>query len=259
MVFVADVCRLMRELAPEDTCESWDNVGLLIGSESSPVSKVLVALDFDKDVLDEALRMGAELVITHHPVIFRPMKNIRSDRCTSSAVFAAIRSGVSVYSAHTNLDNAHPGVNDALAAALELRDIVTDAAFPMSCKGVLSEEMDMDSFRAHVAARLGTPWVRFCGKRPDIVRSVVVLGGSGADYLTNAAQTGADVYLTGEIGYHNAQLARDMGLCVCEVGHYWSEHPLIFHLANHLQSEANALQYNIEFLCSGNVSCPYFT
>ena len=258
MAKVADVCKWMRQWAPEESCESWDNVGLLIGSAKDPIHRVLVALDLDTAVLEEAAGKGADMIVTHHPLIFHGMKQIREDQEESRLVYMAVRNGIAVYAAHTNLDAAHPGVNDALAERLGLLDVRWDPRLPMACIGRLPAPMSLPAWKAWLSEKLESPWVRFCGRTPDRVERVAVLGGSGGDVMEEAASLGVDAYVTGEIKYHDALRAQSLGLLVCETGHYWSEYPVISHIVNHLQSCANAVQYNIEFLCSETVTCPYF-
>lgn len=259
MVKVKDICQWMRELAPENMCEAWDNVGLLVGKEDTPVHRVLIALDFTEAVLQEAIENSAEMVITHHPIIFYGLKALRADLESSSLVFKAIQAGVTVYSAHTNLDAAHPGVNDALAVQLGLTHAYPCPSVPMACMGSLPNALDAAHFRVYVHKKLSSPWIRFCGKPPQSIQKVMVLGGAGGEYLEEASVSGADVYLTGEVKYHDALRASGFDLFVCEIGHFWSEYPIVLATKEHLQSLANAVKYKVEFLCSETVTCPYFS
>ena len=120
---VGAILELLNAIAPLELAEEWDNVGLLAGRMDAPVDAVLCALDLNRRVLDEAVEQGAQLIVTHHPILFRGRKNLREDDAEGRLLCALVRSGVAMIAMHTNYDNARPGVNDALAAALNLRDV----------------------------------------------------------------------------------------------------------------------------------------
>lgn len=238
---VGQVLALVDGIAPFELAEPWDNVGLLAGSPDAPVEKVLCALDLRMEVLGEAQRAGAQLIVTHHPILFRGRKNLCETDGEGRLLCALVRSGIAMIAAHTNYDNASPGVNDALAAALGLEQVeVLEGGMRVG----MPKQTDFGSLCDFAAATLHAP-VRRYGDPERRVRRVAVLGGAGEDYARIALDAGADAYLTGEMAYHKALDAVDNGLCVIEAGHAATEHPAIARLSTALQIAADAVQYDI--------------
>ena len=238
---VAQMLALVDQLAPFELAEEWDNVGLLAGSPDAKVDTVLCALDLNMDVLNEAIARGAQLIVTHHPILFRGRKNLNETDGEGRLLCALVRSGIAMIAAHTNFDNARPGVNDALAAALGLRDV---RALEGGMRVGTPSQVDFGTFADHAEAVLHGP-VRRYGEATRPIRRVAVLGGAGEDYARIAIEGGADVYLTGEMAYHKALDAVDNGLMIMEAGHAATENPAISALRRGLQIAADAVQYNI--------------
>ena len=245
-VMVAEVYALLDQIAPIAGAEEWDNPGLLAGSPDKPVDTVLFALDLTEKVVEEAVRAGAQLIVTHHPILFRGRKNLLETDGEGRLLCALVRSGLSLIAMHTNYDNAHPGVNDALAGTLGLRDIE-----PMEhgmCAG-MTDACRFSEFVDMAERALGGP-IRRYGDPDRLIRRVAVLGGAGEDFWPEAKACGADAYLTGEMAYHKALDAVADGLCVMEAGHAATEAPGILALADGLQNAADAVQYNLRVLKS---------
>lgn len=238
---VAQMLALVNQIAPFELAEEWDNVGLLAGDPDSRVDTVLCALDMSPDVLDEAIRRGAQLIVTHHPILFRGRKNLAETDAEGRLLCALVRSQIAMIAAHTNFDNAVPGVNDALAEALGLSEV---QALESGMRVGVPAQATLAEFAGHAEAVLGGP-VRRYGDPERPIRRVAVLGGAGEDYAKLAMETGADAYLTGEMAYHKALDAVDNGLCILEAGHAATEHPAISALSRGLQIAANAVQYDI--------------
>lgn len=245
-VTVGQIVDLLNTIAPFDLAEEWDNVGLLVGDRSDRVENVLCALDFCEEVLEEALHSDVQMIITHHPILFRGRRNLNGDDPEGKLLLRLARSGIALAAAHTNYDNVHPGVNDALAQTLHLQEI-TSLQNGM-CLGSI-EPTHLDAFCAEVEKMLGGV-VRMYGESKRVVRKVAVLGGAGEDFIANAIEAQADVYITGEVGYHKALSAVENGLCVLEAGHAATENPAILMLVGALQNAANDVQYNVRVLCS---------
>lgn len=243
---VEQVLALVDGIAPFELAEEWDNVGLLAGRPDAPVHTVLCALDLRMAVLEEAVRAGAQLIVTHHPILFRGRKNLVETDAEGRLLCALVRSNIAMIAAHTNFDNASPGVNDALAAALELGKIdILDSGMRIGTP----KQTDFGTFSAFAGRALRAP-VRCYGDPGRRIERVAVLGGAGEDYACIARLAGADVYLTGEMAYHKALDAVDNGLCVIEAGHAATEYPAISELADALQNAADAVQYDIRVLQS---------
>ena len=245
-VTVGQILELLEKIAPVELAEEWDNVGLLVGSCDAKVDCVLCALDLNRSVLEEAIENGAQMIVTHHPIMFRGRKNVREDDEEGRLICSLIRAGISLAAMHTNFDNVHPGVNDALAEKLGLRNVR-----PMEhgmCAGC-TDAMTLGAFADVVRERLGGT-VRIYGDGEKIISKVAVLGGAGEDYVPQAIACGADVFVTGEMSYHKGLDAVSEGLCVLEAGHAETENPAISMLAGGLQIASNSVQYKIRVLCS---------
>ena len=243
---VGDILRLLDGIAPLELAEEWDNVGLLAGQIDQPVDTVLFALDLNRQVLEEAAGKGAQLIVTHHPILFRGRKNLREDDAEGRLLCGLVRARLAMIAMHTNYDNACPGVNDALASALGLRDVqVLENGMRLGKIG----KTNFGLFADTAEKKLGGP-VRRYGDPGRFVQRIAVLGGAGEDFIPQALAAGADVYLTGETSYHRALDAADNGLCVLEAGHAATELPGILALAEALQNAADAVKYKVRVLNS---------
>lgn len=243
---VADIYALLTRIAPPELAEDWDNIGLLAGRWDRGVTTVLCALDLTGAVIEEAQSLGAELIVTHHPILFRGRKNLREDDAEGRMLCRLIRADLSLIAMHTNYDNACPGVNDALAERLELQDVeVLENGMRLG----LTDRGTLKSFAAFAEAALGGP-IRVYGDGDMPVHRIAVLGGAGEDYVREALAAGADAYLTGEMAYHKGLDALDNGLCVLEAGHAATEHPGILALSTALQKDIDDVQYKVRVLNS---------
>ena len=247
---------LLGRFVPPQLAEERDNVRLLIEPEASDITRILVALDCTLEVAQEAREVGAQLVLTHHPLFFKPVRKIsRSDPDTAPA-YALIRSGIGLYAMHTNLDCAIGGVNDALAMALGLTDIrplllpelpLGEETQGLGRIGMLKEQVPLHVFARQVGTCLDTV-VRMGGKKETPIWRVAVVGGSGGDYVKQAKAAGADVLVTGEVRHHQALEAAALGLGVVEAGHYETECVVLKPLIAGLQAALNEIQYKIDLL-----------
>jgi dinuclear metal center YbgI/SA1388 family protein len=351
MTTVGQIAAYIEELAPPAWAEEWDNVGLQVGEPSAPANRILVALELTNAVLDEAVQARADLVVVHHPPIFRPLKALRFDTPVGSRLARLVREGIALYAAHTNLDQAKGMTNDTLAAAAGLtehavierageerylklvvfvpkghEDPVLDAlaregaghignyshctfqapgtgtflplagsnpflgrqgelerAEEIRLETIIPESKARAAVRAMIAAHpyeevaydlyplanpgrerghgrigrlaqpvalsamverlkraLGLSAVRLVGDPRRPVQTVAVGAGSGSNLINLAARRGADVLITGDVGYHSAQDALDLGLAVIDVGHYYSEAGVVRPLAAYLRERLAA-------------------
>ena len=228
MTTVQELKDILFEIAPADLAEEWDNVGIMVDS-GKETDSILFALDCTDAVLDEAKQKGCGIVVTHHPFIFHGVKTISA----GTALYSAVHEDISVLSIHTNYDAAVNGVNDVLSERLELDD-VTDAG-PMGRKGYVKDgPVDLCSFCAFVKERLNILYVDVADAGQK-VHKVMVLGGSGGDFLTIAKEQGCDTLVTGEASHHDAIDARAMGINLIAAGHYATENPSIPNLCRMVQ------------------------
>ncbi len=238
---VAQVLELVNDIAPFDLAEEWDNVGLLAGRPDAAVKRVLCALDLRMEVLEEAASRDVQLIVTHHPILFRGRKNLCETDAEGRLLCALVRSGIALIAAHTNYDNASPGVNDVLAARIGLEEVQS-----MECGVRVGriKKTDFGMLCALISEKLGGP-VRRYGDPSRGIQKVAVLGGAGGDYACIAASAGAEAFVTGEMSYHKALDAVDSGLCVIEAGHAATETPAISNLRRGLQKASDAVEYGI--------------
>lgn len=242
MATVRDILALLEGIAPLETQEEWDNAGLLAGDPQARVTRVLVALDLCAEVLAEAKALGAELIVTHHPILFRARRNLREDDPEGRLLAELIRARVALIAMHTNFDNAENGVNRALCERLGMRK---SEPLESGMRVGEIEPMPLSAFREHVARSLGGA-VRAYGSPDSVVRRVAVLGGAGGSYASIALGAGADAFVTGEISYHAALDCAAAGMCALEAGHAATEHPAVGALRSGLQNAINAVEYKVE-------------
>ena len=238
---VGEIYNYINEIAPFDTALSFDNVGLLIGNRNISVSRVMLALDIIKPVCDEAKNLGANLIISHHPVIFKPLKNISFD----SVITTLIKNDISAICAHTNLDIAEKGVNFQLAEKLglsELSNLTFEENHPIGLIGYLATEMGAKSFAELVKKNLDCKGVRYTAVN-DKVKKVAVCSGSGGSFVESAYEKSADAFVVGEIKHSDILKANEMGLNIVDTGHYKSENVIIEPLKNMLSEKFQNIQF----------------
>lgn len=243
MATVADVLQYIESIAPHYMKEDWDNVGLLCGRREREVKKILVALDPFRNVIEEAIAKKCDLIVTHHPLIFRDkIMALNEDTETTRNLLTLVENGIAAINAHTNLDLAPGGVNDVLAATLGLENIEVvnpegeDAEgrpYGLLRSGTVAEQTLTD-FLFHVRSSLKCDGLRYVdGGKP--VRKVAVGGGSCADYMREALKNGCDTFVTSDIRYNQFRTAYELGLNLIDAGHFHTENPTMPVLAAKLR------------------------
>lgn len=365
---IHDLLGMLHALYPPVLAEEWDNVGLQVGDLRAEVGRVLVALDPSPATLEEAERAGAQALLTHHPLLFRPLKQIATHDETGALVFRAIRSGIAVLAAHTNLDRAADGLNDWLAQALgieqtvplqsaaapltklvvfvpagyeeavaeaifaagggkvgaydrcsfrgegigtfrpgaattpfigepgqneRVREIRLETILPSELTGRVVEKMvkahpyeevaydliplanrrsgvglgrigrlpqalPLEDFARNVRDALAVDTLRVVGDPTRLIAKVAVCGGSGAMLLADAQRQGADVLVSGDLKYHEAQSALTRGVAVLDAGHFATEQLMVGHLAKTLQQEAQRRNLALEFIAATTERDPFW-
>jgi dinuclear metal center YbgI/SA1388 family protein len=222
---VRDVIQAIEEFAPLSIQESWDNSGLCIGSPDSPASSVLLGLDCTPELVDEAIACGADMIVTHHPLIFSGLKKISPEDATGAAVIKAVKAGISVYAAHTNADKVIAGVSGAMAAKLGLADVeILDEdgeGTGLGAVGNLPEPLSAEEAVALVKERFGLKSIRASKPVEGKISRIAMCGGSGGSLIEAAMASGAQLYISGDISYHNF-FTRE-GFMIMDIGHYESE------------------------------------
>lgn len=224
---VEEIRAYLSELAPQQLAESWDNVGTLVDCGGN-ITSVLTALDITDETVNEAEMAGCQLIVSHHPVIFHPLKSV--DR--TQPAYRMIKKNISGICMHTNMDTAVGGVNDILAALFGLQGV--QKLEEMGRWGKLKMPMTVSQLAALCRDRLGAGGVRMVDLgRP--VQTLAVLGGAGGDFLAAAKAAGCDCLLTGEASHHDALDARRLGVALIAAGHFATEFPLMPVLAEKLR------------------------
>lgn len=234
MTTVQTVLDFIETLAPRELKMDWDNVGLNCGSRSTAVHKILVALDPFEHVCQEAVELGADLLVTHHPLIFRPIPMVTDDAAITRGIMNLCRHGISHICAHTNLDCAEGGVNDVLAQVLGLQNVEKIGAYGgmMRCGQV--ETQSVGAFLAHVKDKLHCPGLRYCdGGKP--VQKVAVGGGSCSDGLSDVICAGCDTFVTADVKYNGFWDAQEQGVTLIDAGHFYTENPVCAVLAQKIR------------------------
>lgn len=230
-----DLVRPIEEMAPLYEQEKWDNCGFCIGDPDGEVSKALVALDCTEDVVDEAIECGADIIITHHPLIFGGVKKISPQNMLGRIVYKAVRNNISIYSAHTNMDKAVGGVSAVMAGKLQLQECEPLTPDNFGVFGRLPESLEAEEFVGKIKDAFGVEIVR-CSALPDEkVSKVALCGGSGKSFIANAMEKGAQAYVTGDITYH--EFYAEKGFMLVDIGHYSSEYGIVDVFANILSKK----------------------
>ena len=237
---VKEIVQLLEEVIPPALQEDWDNSGLTIGFENRKVSRILTCLELDMRVVEEAISKGAELIICHHPLIFGGIKDIRDSRHMGNVIIELIRNEISVYSCHTPFDKVSGGNNDALAGLLGLKNVtdlegnkVKDAQAMLKNPsemhigriGQLRKSLKLSQVIDFCCDELGLDPLRMrvVGDLNDDVNKIGICTGAGAEYAGQAAKMGCEVFITGDLKYHDARDASLEGIDIIDAGHYGTE------------------------------------
>jgi dinuclear metal center YbgI/SA1388 family protein len=240
---------VMEEIAPTDLAETWDNVGLQVGQMDWPVRSVQIALDPSLYVATAACANKIDLLITHHPLIFRPLSVVDFSTPIGMIIQMALENRMAVYAAHTNLDSAQGGLNDMLALKLDLRDLkpLRPAKMAESCAspskdnlgigrlGTLPQKVHLGVLAETVKTKMNLTKVFVAGDLDIPVQKVALCTGSGSSLMKDFFQSGASVYISGDLRYHDARSVEDAGLGMIDIGHFASEHIMVHELSRRLQ------------------------
>lgn len=259
-----EIIQVIEKIAPPGLASDWDNSGLQIGDPQADVKRVLVALDPLPEVIAEAALLGCGLVLAHHPLFFRPLKKLDLSVGQGAVVGAAVRAGVAVYSAHTSLDRVPDGVSGALADALGLKktSVLEQAdgwpkGYGFGKVGAPAKVTTARLLAEHAKDKLGLSSVRITGDPDSVVKKVAVCGGSGSELIGAVLAAGADVFVTGDVKYHDALSALGSGLAVVDIGHFGSELPVVARMAGMLGKALKAAGINAEVVASSVQSEPW--
>lgn len=246
---VADIQQYLVHLAPPDLAESWDNVGLLTGDPAQPVKQILTCLTLTPDVAAEAIAAGVDLIISHHPILFRPVQQITSTSIEGKMLLDLIQAKIAVYSPHTSYDSGERGINWQLATLLGLEEIGVlrplDSPGESAASqergagrfGTLPAEFTLPQLNQLIKQALKISALQFVGD-PDLrISKIGIACGAAAEFLRDAHRHGCQALLTGEARFHACLEARSLGMALILPGHYATERPAMEQMAELLQQQ----------------------
>ena len=239
MTTINDILKYFETFAPLNSAMDFDNVGLLVGDKNAKITNALVTLDITNDVIIEAEKMGCELIISHHPVIFNPIKNLSS----SSAPYLLAQKNISAICMHTNLDlGTEFGVNICLANAIGVQNTQLSEFGECLFVGSLIEETTIEDFADTVKSSLNCKSLRYTNSKKT-VKIVAVSSGAGGSNIFEIPKLGADVLVTGEIKHHEINFANSIGVNIIDAGHFKSEDIVILPLINKLSTQFSDIKF----------------
>ncbi len=257
-----EIIQLLEQLSPKKYACEWDNVGLLVGRKQSEIHRVMVALDASKEVVAYAVKEQVDLLITHHPMIFSPIKQVNEGQFTTEKVLDLVENGISYYAMHTNFD-AVGGMAELAAGEQYLNLTETkpiessvEAGIGMGRYGKLPEPMTALQVVEYVKEKFHLPFVMLYQRKEDrnqIYDRIAVMPGSGKSDMSQVKKDGYALYLTGDFGHHEGLDAMDMGLCVIDATHYGLEHIFVSFLKNYLQERLNGTDVTV---MEADFGCP---
>ena len=255
---VNDIIREMEKIAPTFLKEDFDNVGLMVGDREKSVKKILLALDCTLKVVEEAKENNVDLIITHHPLIFRRPNNITTDTIQGRKIIELIKNDISLYSSHTNLDSAKNGLNDSIPKLLgyDSSDILEvnkrDEKVGLGRIVTLDKPTTLDEIVDNVKKALNINNLRV-DKGKEEVNKIAIINGSGQDFIGKAVSKGADCIITGDTTYHFASDYKEMGINIIDAGHFASEQIVFFNVMKNIIDKFT----DVEFILSKVEEDPY--
>lgn len=251
MIKVRNIYDFIDEIAPFKTAMDFDNSGLLIGNLESDVKKVLLSLDINKNVCDEAKKTGSNLIISHHPIIFKPLKNLNFE----SAAAKLIKYGINAICAHTNLDIAKEGVNFYFAKSLNLSNLsplCLEKLNPLGLVGNLSKQFDSKEFAEFVKKSLNCEGIRYTQIEKKI-KKVAVCSGSGGNLIDYAFENNVDAFVTGEIKHSDIIKANEYEICVVDAGHFKTENLILAPLKLKFENRFKDIEFKLSTTFTDNI------
>ncbi|KLE16818.1 Nif3-like dinuclear metal center hexameric protein [Clostridium sp. C8] len=257
---IKDIIRIMEEFAPKTLKEDFDNVGLMVGDRNKEVKKILLALDCTLDVIKEAKEKSVDLIITHHPLIFRKPSSITTDTLTGKKIIELIKNDISLYSSHTNLDSAENGLNETIVNLLgystnELIEVNKMARNDNEGLGRivrLEDFIKLEDLIEDIKEKLNVKSLKVV-KGCEKVKNIAIINGSGSDFFEKAYKKGADCIITGDTTYHYASDYKELGVSIIDTGHFSSEWIVFLQVINKLTDKLQ----DIEILISTKSEDPY--
>lgn len=240
---MTEIQNVIETMSPLDLQEQWDNSGFQIILSDDEVNKILVAMEVTPAVINEAIMCNADLIVTHHPLIFDKLNQVNHNDIIGNMIVKLIKAGISVYSTHTPFDKCNGGNNDYLASLLHLCNVkVMDSDDVGYCRyGFTQCEYNIAEYIDKVCEwlKIDKSFVSFAGDTKKRINKVGICTGSGADFIEDAFKENCDLFITGDVKYHAAQTARELGINVLDIGHYGSEKIFTENIALYLRENTD--------------------
>lgn len=245
-----EIMKLMDSWADPKFIDTWDNTGFQVGDEYKEVKKILISLDLDREVLDLAIEKNYDMIINHHPLIFRPISSITTKSSKEKIIYDLIQSDIVVYNAHTNLDQAKGGVSEELGRILGLKEMETLSFSELEDGGYgkvgYIEEKGLIDYADYIKEKLNIDYLTIYGEKSKQVKKVAVCGGAGADFIFDAYKNDVDLYVTGDIKYHEAQMGDELGITIIDPGHFHTEKVILPVIKTYLSDNLGASDLTID-------------
>ena len=221
-MLLREIINSIESVAPQSAQEEWDNSGMQVGDTGRDIQSVLLTTDVTTEVVNEAIELGCQLIISHHPLLFHGLKQVCGQTPQARIVEMAIKHDIAIYSAHTNLDSVIGGINTTLAQKIGLTDIRLLTESGLGAIGQLPEPINYPDFIGRIRDILNCTYVRYTRPQKQMIQTVALCGGSGAEFIETAIEQGADAYLTADCKYHEFQDA-DGRIGLIDIDHWISE------------------------------------
>ncbi|MPQ42225.1 Nif3-like dinuclear metal center hexameric protein [Clostridium tarantellae] len=255
--------KIIEAIAPISLKEDFDNVGLMVGDRESKINKVLLALDCTLDVIEEAKNLEVDLILTHHPLIFRKPSSITTDTLLGKKIIELIKNNINLYSAHTNWDSVKDGLNDTLVKILgfENSKIISKNNLDNNC-GIgrivdLDSTIKLENILNNIRKTLKIEHLRYVGELDKNIKKIAIVNGSGQDFFEVSKKLGADLIITGDTTYHYVSDYKEMGLSIIDIGHFNSEWTVLQKVNEKVIEEINNKGENLTIFISKNSKDPY--
>lgn len=245
---VSEIKSYMENWAKDEYQLSWDNSGSQIEFKEVTDS-IILGLDITDKLIKEAIELDSKLIITHHPMFFSGEKNIIQGTYMGNNVISLIKNNISVFSYHTSMDIAKDGVNDTLFEKLNLKNksiLAYEEEKAMGLVGEFEKEYSLLELNKFLMEKLQVKKIKFYGREDKLIKKVAILGGSGAEFISNAKKSGVDAFITGDVKYHDGQKAYENGIILIDVGHFYSEKIVLEKIKNRLMENFKGLNFYIE-------------
>lgn len=257
---VIDIGNEIEKFAPKFLKEDYDNVGLMVGDEQKEVKKVLLSLDCTNEVINEAVELGVDLIVTHHPLLFKKPKNIVKGDLLGNKIITLIQKDIALYSCHTNLDSAREGINETVVKMLGFNSnqiIEPTEAKNYKDGGIgrlvsFDKEVDLDDIIRNVKNNLNVKNMRVV-RGSNKIKTLAIINGSGQDFFYKAKSLGADCIITGDTTYHFASDFKEMGISIIDAGHFSTEFIAFINSLEFLKEKFK----DVEFITSKKSNDPY--